>query len=62
MDVAHLSQAPAGGMAFPLLRGQGGFQLLPAGFGRGQRMIAVAHSQRQGLCAPGLGILGIESS
>ena len=61
MDVAHLSQAQAGGMAFPLLRGQGGFQLLPAGFGRGQRMIAVAHSQRQGLCAPGLGILGIES-
>ena len=60
MDVAHLGQTPAGGVVLPLFRRQGGLQLLPAGLGRSQRMIAIAHGQCQGRCALGLRILGVE--
>ena len=60
VDVAHLGQAPAGRVVCLLLRGQGLLQLLPVGLGRCQRVVAVAHGQRQRGCAPGLWIPGIK--
>ena len=60
VDIADLSQAPAGRVGQLLLRGQGLFQLLPAGLGGSQRMVAVAHGQRQGRAALCLGIPGIK--
>ena len=56
MDIAHLGQTPAGGVVLCLLRGQGLFQLLPAGFCGSQRVVAVAHGQRQRVAAGGIGV------
>ena len=60
MDIAHLGQTPAGGVSLPLLGRQGGFQLFPVSLGGGQRVVAVAHSQRQGFGPPGLRVLGVK--
>ena len=60
VQVAHLGQAPAGGMGLPLLGGQGGLQLLPIGLGGGQAVVAVAHGQGDGRLAGGGGEFLIE--
>jgi len=60
VDVAHLGKAVTGGMVLPLLGGQGGLQFFPVSFRGRQRMVAVAHGQRQRLCALDLRVLGVK--
>ena len=55
IQVHQLHQGVAGGMGQLLLRGEGGLELLPAGLGRGQGVVAVAH----GIDQDGLA-LGVE--
>ena len=55
MYIADLGQAPAGGVILLLFGGQALLQFLPVGFGRGQRVVAVADSQHHGRLTGGTG-------
>ena len=56
VDVAHLGQAVPGGVVFPLLGGQLGLDLLPAGLGGGQAVVAVSHHHSHGGLAGKIGV------